>query len=178
MIRRLISRKTIEAARKFAEKVYRLRHANADKFLQGDEFKADVKGFEVEFANCEVFNLPKPEIHEGREVDQFDCYLAVPNENGLLQALRFDVKTSSDFLINKKQFEHKGIDAYLFEEMEFLSWETNAIFVKIFGWIRKQDVVANSELKKFDNGSEAYAVNPRALKNPKDLFGLTYAGGA
>ncbi len=177
MIRRHVEKKTIEAARRFAEKVYKLRHANIDKFLQGDEFAADVRGFEVEFANCEIFKLPLPEIHEGKEVDKFDCYLAVPNENGLLQALKFDVKTSSDFLINKEQFARKRVDAYLFEEMEFLCWETGAVFLKIYGWILKKDVLKKSELKEFENGSKAYAVSKAALRNPKELFGLSYAGG-
>ena len=169
--------RTIEEARAFAEKVYRLRSGNRDKFKKGNELIADIKGFEVEFANAEVFNLPKPFLHTGKEVDEFDCYFAVPNENNFLQVLKFDIKTSHDFLINKEQFARKKVDAYLFEEVEFGDWDAGVIFLKIFGWILKKDVVEKSELKKFDNGSEAYCVNSKRLKNPRELFGLTYAGG-
>ena len=179
MIQRLVDKKVIVAGRAFAEKVYKYRGKNTDKFEQGDEFQADVKGFQVEFAHCALFRLPFTELFDGKKVDEFDCQLAVPNENGLLQLLKFDVKTSKNFLINKEQFSRKKVDAYLFESLDFKNWDCNpsVIFLKIHGWILKKDVKENSELKKFENGSEAYKVNPRALKDPELLGALNQAGG-
>ena len=104
--------------------------------------------------------------------------LAVQDKEGVLQVLKFDVKTSRDFLINVSQYKRKNVDAYVFESMEFLDYSTGAIFLKIYGWILKEDVLGNSELRAFKhNGSQAYAVNRRALKNPKFLFSLIQPEG-
>lgn len=163
----------IKQARFVADKIHANRAGNKDKFLQGDEAKADRMGFQVEFAHCYAFKQPFPKIFEGKEVDEFDSVLFTPNENGLLQLLKFDVKTSDDFLINKEQYARKRVDAYLFEKLNFLDYSTGAIFLKIYGWIRKADVPANSELRVFEhNGSEAYQVNRNALKNPSLLYGM------
>ena len=163
----------IEEARKVAEEIHKNRAGNRDKFLQGDEAKADRVGFQVEFAHCFAYKQPFPKVLKGKEVDEFDSQLAIVNEQGLVQMLKFDVKTSKEFLINKDQYKRKKVDAYLFEELEFLDYSTGAIFLKIHGWIMKKDVPANSELRLFDhNKSEAYQVNKRALKKPELLFGM------
>ncbi len=163
----------IQKARKAAEEIYKNRSRNNDKFLQGDEAKADRVGFQVEFAHCYAFKQPFPKVLKGREVDEFDSQLAVPNENGLLQLFKFDVKTSEEFLINKEQYQKKRVDAYLFEKLDFLDYSTGAIFLKIYGWIMKKDVPDNSELKTFEhNKSQAYLVKRTTLKSPLLLFGL------
>ncbi len=169
--------KVIQQARKFAEQVYKYRHTNPDKFLMGDEFIADKKGFEVEFAHCFAFKLPYPKIFQGKKVDEFDCLLAVPNENGLLQLLKFDVKTSEQLLINKEQFKRKKVNAYLFESLDFRGWQQDMIFLKIYGWIEKKNVKENSDEVEFKNGSQAYSVHKEALKKPEELFALNQAGG-
>lgn len=173
MIEVKIPYEVIQQARKVADEIHENRIGNKDKFLQGDEAKADRKGFEVEFAHCFAFKQAFPKVLKGKEVDKYDSLLAVPNEDGLLQLLKFDVKTSKEFLINKEQYQRKRVDAYLFEEMNFLSYQTGAIFLKIYGWILKKDVIENSELRTFEhNDSQAYAVNKKALKSPKLLMGL------
>lgn len=171
-----IPSKVIEEGKAFALKVWAYRGRNPDKFLMSQnqelELQSDIKGFKVEFAHCYAFNLPYPELFEGRKVDSFDCYMAVPNQDGFLQLFKFDIKTSKDLLINQVQFKRKKVDAYLFEELEFLDFENNVIFLKIIGWIRKRDVISNSDLVEFSNGSKAYKVNPKALKSGDLLFGL------
>ncbi len=163
----------IKKARKAAEEIHANRTGNKDKFLQGDEAKADRMGFQVEFAHCYAFKQPFPKVLKGREVDEFDSQLAVPNENGLLQLFKFDVKTSEEFLINKEQYQRKKVDAYLFEKLNFLDFRTGAIFLKIYGWIMKKDVPHSSEIKTFEhNGSQAYKVSRMALKSPNLLLGL------
>lgn len=177
MLKVLIPFKVIQEAREFAKRVYKYRGGNPDKFFQGDELKADRKGFEVEFAHCFAFKLPFPKIFQGKKVDEFDCYLAIPNKDRTLQLVKFDIKTSENFLINKEQLVRKKVEAYLFESLDFQDFATNLIFLKLHGWILKAEVVENSELKKFENGSEAYAVNKQALKSPEELFALNQAGG-
>ena len=177
MLKVRIPSDVIKKGRLFAEQVYNYRHGNADKFLNGAELEADLNGFEVEFANCFAFGLPFPKIFNGSKVDKFDCFLAVPNENGLLQLLKFDVKTSEEFLINKKQFERKEIDAYLFESLDFQDFQTDMIFLKFHGWIKKAEIKQNSEVKSFENGSTAYKINPAALQDPGKLFALNQARG-
>lgn len=177
MVRKFrIPNKVIEDSRAFARKVWDYRGRNPDKFLmstnQEAELQADIKGFEVEFAHAYAFSLPYPELFEGRKVDSFDCYMAVPNQDGFLQLFKFDIKTSRDLLINRAQFKRKKVDAYLFEELEFLDFENDVIFLNIRGWIRKKDVVNHSELVKFKNGSTAYKVDPRFLEDGYRLFGL------
>lgn len=163
----------IQRARKVADRIHENRAGNKDKFLQGDEARADRMGFQVEFAHCYAYKQSFPKVFKGKEVDEFDSVLFTDNENGLMQKLKFDVKTSDDFLINKEQYARKKVDAYLFEKLNFLDYSTGAIFLKIYGWIRKADVPANSELRKFEhNGSEAYQVNRSALKNPNLLYGM------
>jgi len=178
MLRVKIPFKVIKDARIVADEIYRNRTGNKDKFVQGDEAKADRLGFQVEFAHCFAFKQPFPKVFTGKEVDKFDSLLAVQNKEGLLQLLKFDVKTSKDFLINLEQYKRKKVDAYVFEEMEFLDYITGAVFLKIYGWILKEDVPSNSELRTFErNGSQAYAVNRRALKSPKLLLGLIQPEG-
>ncbi len=163
----------IEKARKVADEIHVNRSGNKDKFLQGDEAKADRIGFQVEFAHCFAYKQPYPKVFKGKEVDNFDSQLAIENKDGLVQMLKFDVKTSDDFLINLEQYKRKRVDAYFFEKLDFLDYSTGAIFLKLYGWIMKKDVPDNSELKTFEhNDSQAYAVNRTALKSPKLLFGL------
>ena len=100
----------IKAGRAFADDVHKARARNVDKFLQGDEAKADRMGFQVEFAHCYVFGQPYPQIFKGKQVDEFDSELVAPNESSLLQVLKFDVKTSKELLINKDQFDRKKVD--------------------------------------------------------------------
>lgn len=176
MLKARIPHAVIAEARSFACKVWDCRGKNPDKFLMSDdqhaELMADIKGFEVEFAHCHAFGLNYPVIYGGREVDKFDCILAAPNEQGFLQVKRFDVKRSPELYINKKQFERKEVDAFLFEDLEFLDFDNDVIFLQIHGWIEKKDVPANSALVKFENGSEAYQVSKNALKKPDVLFSL------
>ncbi len=163
----------IKAARAFADKVHKNRAGNVDKFLQGDEARADRIGFQVEFAHCYVFGQPYPEIFEGKQVDEFDAELVAPNEDGLLKVLTFDVKTSKELLINKDQFVRKKVDAYIFEDLNFLDYSTGAIFLRLHGWILKSDVKENSELVEFEhNGSKAYKVKADALKSPRMLWAM------
>jgi len=163
----------IQKARKVAGEIHTNRSGNKDKFLQGDEAKADRVGFQVEFAHCFAYKQPYPKVFKGKEVDNFDSQLAIINPEGLVQMLKFDVKTSEEFLINLDQYKRKKVDAYFFEKIDFLDYSTGAIFLKLYGWIMKKDVPDNSELKTFEhNGSQAYAVNRTALKSPKLLFGL------
>lgn len=162
----------IKAGRAFADKVHIARAGNKDKFLQGDEAKADRIGFQVEFAHCHVFGQPFPKELKGKEVDEFDSMLVAPNEDGLLQQLKFDVKTSRELLINKDQFDRKKVDAYIFEDLNFLDYSTGAIFLRFHGWILKSDVKENSELVEFENGSKAYKLKPGALKSPRLLGAL------
>lgn len=173
--------KVVQEGREFANKVHNLRGGNIDKFKiksnEDMELKADIKGFEVEFANCYAFKIPYPKLFEGKQVDDFDCWLATPYQNGLLRLLKFDVKTSDNFLINKEQFGRKKIDAYLFESLKFVDCKADMIFLKIHGWIEKKDVENNSELIKFNNGSEAFKVDKKALKNASFLFSLNQPGG-
>jgi len=173
MLQVKIPYEVIQKARKAADAIHANRAGNKDKFLQGDEAKADRMGFQVEFAHCYAFKQPFPKVLKGKETDDFDSQLAVPNENGLLQLLKFDVKTSDEFLINKEQYQRKKVEAYLFERLDFLDYSTGAIFLKIYGWILKKDVPANSELRTFEhNGSQAYQVNRSVLKSPNLLLGL------
>lgn len=173
MLQVKIPYEVIQKARKAADDIHANRAGNKDKFLQGDEAKADRVGFQVEFAHCEAYKQPFPKTLKGKEVDDFDSELVVPNEQGLLQQLKFDVKTSEEFLINLEQYKRKRVDAYVFEKLDFLDYSTGAIFLYIYGWILKKDVPANSELRTFEhNGSQAYAVNRKALKSPKLLKSL------
>ena len=178
MLRVKIPFKVIENSRAVADEIHKNRAGNKDKFLQGDEARADRLGFQVEFAHCFAFKQSFPVVLKGKEVDEYDSLLAVSNKEGLSLPLKFDVKTSKDFLINVDQYKRKKVDAYIFEAMEFLDYSTGAIFLKIYGWILKEDVPSNSELRVFaHNGSQAYAVNRRALKNPKFLFSLIQPEG-
>jgi len=163
MLRVKIPFKVIENSRAVADEIHKNRAGNKDKFLQGDEARADRLGFQVEFAHCFAFKQPFPVVLKGKEVDEYDSLLAVSNKKGLSLPLKFDVK---------------NVDAYIFESMEFLDYSTGAIFLKIYGWILKEDVPSNSELRVFaHNGSQAYAVNRRALKNPNLLFSLIQPEG-
>lgn len=163
----------IQDARVVAEQIHKNRSGNKDKFMQGDEAKADRVGFQVEFAHCFAFKQPYPKVLKGKEVDEFDSQLVVPNKEGMLQLFKFDVKTSEEFLINKEQYQRKKVDAYLFEKLDFLDYSTGAIFLKIYGWIMKKEVRDHSDLRTFEhNNSEAYAVRKTSLKSPNLLFGL------
>ena len=162
----------VRQARRFAEQVHNNRAGNKDKFLTGKEAAMDVKGFEVEFCHAFAFKQPFPAIFSGTEVDKYDALMVVPTEAGLLKLMKFDLKTSKDFLINKQQMFRKGIDAYLFETVEFLGEHVDHVVLHIHGWIEKKHVVSNSEFKEFRNGSQAYSVNKAALQNPKRLFAL------
>jgi len=143
----------IAQARQFAENVYKNRQNNKDKFLTGQELAADKKGFEVEFSHAYAFNLPFPSLFEDKQVDDCDFLMRIEGKE-----MKIDVKNSPYFLINKKQFEKKNIDAYIFESLEFLDYSQDLIYLKVHGWIKKQDVIKNSELIKFPNGSEAYKI--------------------
>ena len=111
-----IDYETIQKARKAAEDIHVNRAGNKDKFLQGDEAKADRLGFQVEFAHCEAYKQPFPKVLKGKEVDDFDSQLAAPNEEGLLKLMKFDVKTSEEFLINLDQYKRSGRYISLYDD--------------------------------------------------------------
>jgi hypothetical protein len=159
-------------AREFAKKVYAekevvrgfknsmIQFIDSKKGLQGEGTRI---GFEAEFAFCYVFDLPFPELFSGSEVDEFDAELCLGSSDGF-KKMRLDLKNSKKCLINKAQFDRKDIDGYVFCFLNFLDFKQDLIFLKVFGWIEKKDVVANSELVSFANGSQAYKVNKKALK--------------
>lgn len=178
MLKFKIPFKVIQEARDFAGTVHKEREHNKDKFLTGYETEADKKGFEVEFAHAVAFGSPVPKLFKGTKVDDYDCMMGVLDNTvsnyKKLKIMRFDIKTSEEFLINKMQFDYKKIDAYLFESIDYLDYSQDLIFLKVHGWIGKKEVPANSELKRFPNGSEAYSV--KKLRNPRELFVIQNLG--
>ena len=157
-----LSRELIEEAREFSKTVYKRKLARADKFFTGNEEASDFEGFLFEFAVCEYFHKPKPKLLKGTQLDEFDIFL---------KNKRIDIKHSKTRLINREQFERKKgkIDAFLFGKTLLLDFEAGMLFAELFGWIDYDDVVANSLLVSFKNGSEAYKVNARALKDVLEL---------
>jgi len=170
-----IPRKVIEEARAFATQVFERRGGNPDKFTQGDELQADIKGFEVEFAHAFAYKQPFPVLTQGRNVDKgFDTEMAVDmkQKRRIGNPIRFDIKASKDFLINAKQWKDSIAEAYLFESTKFVNWDQDIIFLEIHGWIRSALVPHSSEIKHFDNGSTAYQVDRKYLQNPRELYSL------
>lgn len=153
-----LTKDTVEKARSFAKQVYERKLSRADKFKTGQEEQADFEGFLFEFAVCDFFRHPRPELFEGQTVDEFDI---------LLDGKRFDVKHSKNCLINKAQYEYKKnkIDAFLFGNTVLLDFETKALFADIYGWIDYKDVPEVSKVVNFKNESEAYKVPKGALKD-------------
>ena len=82
MLRVKIPFKVIERSRAVADEIHKNRAGNKDKFLQGDEARADRLGFQVEFAHCFAFKQSFPVVLKGKEVDEYDSLLAVSNKKG------------------------------------------------------------------------------------------------
>lgn len=169
-----IPQPVIQQARNFAQAVFEARGDNPDKFTQGDELAADIRGFEVEFAHSFAYRQPFPQLKKGREVDKgYDTFLYTKDLD-ICHGLAIDIKASDNFLINKEQYERKygKVDAYLFETIDFINWQQDIIFLKIHGWIFHSDVPNVAEEVTFPNGSTAYKIKKRNLQNPRELHAL------
>jgi len=172
-LRARIPKKTIEQARRFADQVYEARGLNPDKFQRGDEHAADVRGFEVEFAHAYAYGLPYPTLKKGKEVDKgYDCFMAL-ERNGTLVKLKTDIKASPQLLVNQDQYKKAKTNIYLFENMQFLNWERDIMYLQIHGWIYHHEVPEHSQLIPFKNGSTAYKINKLRLHSPTQLYALT-----
>ena len=128
MIRHKISKELVNEVREFSRTV-RFRKRNVkDKFVDGKEDQASFNGFLFEFACCDYFNLSKPVLLSGTQVDEYDI---------LVNGLKIDVKESKKCFINKPQFDKKkgAIDAFLFGSNFLGDWAAGVLFVDLFGWI-------------------------------------------
>ena len=157
-----LTKELLDKAREFSKEVYERKLARPDKFKTGAEKGADFEGFLFEFAVCDFFRIPRPKLLKGTNLDEFDVKL---------KGKRIDVKHSRARLINRAQFERKKgkIDAFLFGKTILMDFESGMLFAEFFGWIDYKDVLKNSLLVSFKNGSEAYKVNPSALKDVLEL---------
>ena len=158
-----IDKQVINEARVFGKEVHKRKKFNKDKFITGQEETSDFLGFLFEFIVCDYFNKPRPVLYEGKQVDNYDI---------MLKGKKFDIKHSKICFVNKDQYErHKGkTDGFLFGDTELLDFGTGSLFAYMFGWIDYDDVPSCSEIIRFKNGSEAYKVNKRKLKDIKELI--------
>jgi hypothetical protein len=166
-LRKKIPSKILLRARQFAQQVCekKTQHNPSLCYLGNDEL-ADRLGFDTEFSVCHIYNHPFPKLLEENKVDEYDLEIVSEKD---FRCRRFDVKSSKNCLINRAQFESKRVDAYLFAVMDYRDFEHGLNFVELIGWIERDKVEDASELVGFGNGTQAFKVNKRKLRDCREL---------
>lgn len=184
----MITQEQIDYAEKIGLQIYNKRLSIPDKFVNGRELEADIKGFLAEVVICDCFSYPRPKLE--LNLDKFDI---------IIKGYKIDIKNSSKFIIDYKQYHKKNsyIDYYLFChfkgefcEKEFMSNKgkekamlLNSGIVEIDGIIKPQDVAKEKIIKKeysFYDKSQGktitksensyYQINPKHLKDLREIL--------
>lgn len=138
-----------------------------DKFTTGFELSSDFVGFLGEMCFANLYGLPEPVFLE-RGKDDYDW---------LVNGKRLDLKTKSEktryFLINCYQYERKKgeIDVFIFGEI-YGDWFREIGYIEYDKLLEedKNGKLINCKKVYFPNGSSAYSVKIKNLKDTGELF--------